>query len=93
MAPNDAYVLITMRVADVTEIAAGSTVTICQQCGSAVWIAPSSRQADIKVVLCLPCAMGVARRSGNALSFGMLPGAKEEVEDWLAKRQEGKGDG
>jgi hypothetical protein len=58
---SDEAILVCVRAAAGVFRVPGSTEARCDQCGAAVWVAPSSRQAaPTAVPRCIPCAVATA---------------------------------
>jgi len=86
---DDDLIVVCMPVADMLHPVAGAIVQHCEQCGTAVWLAPSSvRVIDRATVLatlrCVPCAvaqMRAAQARGESLEcLGLLPEQLDEVK-------------
>ncbi len=76
---TDPVVLICMPCVEGVYVYPGSIQDTCADCGAKVWVAPSGREWQDKVVLCTDCGLARIEKEKPA-EVGLLPKAAEEVK-------------
>jgi len=86
---EDVFYLICAPVVEGEDHIEGCIVEHCTRCNREVWRAPSSQPYCQAVIICVPCFLlddEVARARGETIEPHTLPGAREELLDYLRKQ-------